>query len=69
MLEVSERARLLSVVTIVVHDICTINGLSITNEDCVVQPSEIRVCFSHSHPFSCRIAQWRQASSGGDLNL
>ena len=24
---------------------------------------------SHSHPFSCRIAQWRQASSGGDLNL
>ena len=69
MLEVSERARQLSVVTIVVHEIFTINGLSIANEDCVVQPSEIRVWISHSHLFSCRIAQWRQASSGGDLNL
>jgi hypothetical protein len=36
-LEVGERVRLLSVVTIVVHEICTINGLSIANEDCVVQ--------------------------------
>ena len=38
MLEVSERARQLSVVTIVVHESCTINGLSIANEDCMVQP-------------------------------
>ena len=38
MLEVSERARLLSVVTIVVHEICTTNGLSNANEDCMVQP-------------------------------
>ena len=36
MLEVSERARQLLVVTIVVLVICTISGLSISNEDCVV---------------------------------
>ena len=29
---------MLLVVTIIVHEICTINGLSIANEDCVVQP-------------------------------
>jgi len=40
-LEVSERERQLSIVTIVMHEICTINGLSIANEDCVVQPREI----------------------------
>ena len=49
MLEVSERARQLSLVTIVVHEICTINGLSISNEDCMVQPREIQVWISHSH--------------------
>ena len=69
MLEVSERARQLSLVTIVVHEICTINGLSIANEDCVVQPREIRVWISYTHSFSCKIAQWRQANSGGDLNM
>lgn len=30
---------------------------------------EIWVCFSHSHLFSCKISQWRQASSRGDLNM
>ena len=68
MLEVSERARQLSFVTIVVHVICTINGLSISNENCVVWTREIRVWISHSHLFSCRIAQWRQASNEGDLS-
>ena len=68
MLEVSERARQLSVVTIVVHVICTINGLIIANEGCVVYPREIRIWIIHSSIFSCRIAQWRQASSGGDLS-
>ena len=43
MLEVSERARQLLVVTIVVHVICTINGLSISNEDSMVYPREIRI--------------------------
>ena len=35
--------------TIVVHEICTSNGLSIANEDRVVQAREIRVWISHSH--------------------
>ena len=48
-----EVVRLLSVVTIVVHEICTINGLSIANEDCVgIKPREIRVWISHSSLFS-----------------
>ena len=52
MLEVSERARQLSVVTIVVHEICTISGLSIANEDCMVQPKKYEFASAiliHSH--------------------
>ena len=37
MLEVSERARQLSVVTIVVHVIFTINGFTILVQDCAVE--------------------------------
>ena len=44
------------------------HGLSISNEDCVVYPREIRIWIIHSSVFSCKIAQWRQASSGGDLS-
>ena len=52
MLEVSERVRQLSVVTIVVHEICIINGLSNSNEDCVVQPRKYEFASAiliHSH--------------------
>lgn len=69
MLEVGERVSLLSVVTIVVHEICTINGLSISNEDCVVQPKGIQIWIIHLVLFSTGTAQWRQANSEGDLNL
>ena len=68
MLEVSERARQLSVVTIVVHEICTINGLSNANEDCVVQPRKYNFASTihhYSHPGLC--SGGRQ-SSGGDLS-
>ena len=66
MLEVGEMVSLLSVVTIVVHAICTSNGLSIANENCVVHPREDEF---DAALFSTGIAQWRQANSEGDLNL
>ena len=47
MLEVSERERQMSVVTIVVHEICTISGLdqpfsSILMQDCAVEAGKQR---------------------------
>jgi len=48
-LEVSERASQLLVVTIVVHEICTINGLSNANEDFMVQPRKYKFASAIHH--------------------